>query len=100
MLLNIKTIKKLEVETENGLALGEIVDIEIDTANHNVVKYLAAKSKFLNATNRLMISPAQIIRVTENKMIVQDTLEPIIETQSNLKPLTINESPAMNSIKN
>jgi sporulation protein YlmC with PRC-barrel domain len=100
MLLDIKTIKKLQVETESGVTLGKIIDLEIDTTNHNVVKYSVTKSKFLNASEKLAISPAQVIRVTENKMIVQDTLEPIAVSNSNAKAVQINESPVMNATKN
>jgi len=100
MIIDIKTIKRLEVETESGITLGKIVDFEIDTTNHNIIKYLVTKSKFLNASEKLLLSPTQIIRVTETKIIVQDTLEPIAVSSSNAKTVQIIESPAMNSIKN
>ncbi|MEK7159607.1 MAG: PRC-barrel domain-containing protein [Patescibacteria group bacterium] len=97
MILDIKTIKKLNVETESGVALGKIIDLEIDTTNHSVIKYLVTKTKFLNTSEKLLISPAQIIRVTETKIIVQDTLEPIANERISVKSVSANEAPAMNS---
>lgn len=97
MLLDLKTIKRLNVETESGVGLGKIVDLEIDVDSHGVVKYVVVKSKFLNSSERLLISPAQVVHVTENKMIVQDTLEPLTASGTTVKAVSLQESPAMNS---
>ena len=71
MLTNIKHLLGLLVETESGETLGKIVDINLDIENHAVKNYVARRS-FLSKQEYL-IKPVQIVSISKDKMIVEDT---------------------------
>jgi sporulation protein YlmC with PRC-barrel domain len=74
MLINFQDLKSLPVETENGTPLGVVVDLEINLETHEINKYVITKQKLLSTGTTLLISPQQIIRITAEKIIVQDEL--------------------------
>ncbi len=79
MVINFQDLKSRIVETEDGTTLGTVLDLEINIHNHEITKYIVAKHKIFPFEPPLSIAPQQIIRVTEEKIIVRNTLviEPI-----------------------
>lgn len=72
MRINLNQLKKYIVETESGARLGKIFDVVLDIDAHAVAQY--AVRHFFFSLKEYLISPNQIVRFEENKMIVQDTV--------------------------
>ena len=95
MFINFQDLKSRPVETENGTALGVVIDLEINLENHEIAKYIVTKHKLITTGATLFISPQQIIRITAEKIIVQDALinEKIFE-KSFIEKISTEEQPA------
>lgn len=94
MRLEFKKLKKLPVETEkNGIALGQIINMELDTRSHQVIKYFVVKRRFLSKSPRLFLSPSQIVRIEADKIVVQDNIEESQIKQIAKQPVNLNKAP-------
>jgi sporulation protein YlmC with PRC-barrel domain len=71
MYINEQTLIRLPVFTKSGDKLGHIIDIEIDLENHQVRKYFVG-ALFQKGT--YLIGPSQILKITDEKIIVEDTV--------------------------
>ena len=74
MKIGFNKIKKLPVETASGRPLGKIIDAEIDLSFHAITKYTVVPNRWLGLKQKLLISPNQIIQITETKIIVDDAV--------------------------
>lgn len=85
-----KDLLSLPVETVSGVALGRVVDIEIDTELHNVQMYIVRRHILPNPlavdTNILRIHPRQVRSLTAEKMVVDDAV--ISEEERQVAPAT------------
>ena len=71
MRIDYKTIKSLTVETESGVKLGKVSDLEIDVDGQTVVAYKVKGGLF---GEELIISRSQVVKFTKEKMVVEDSL--------------------------
>ncbi|MFH0818492.1 MAG: hypothetical protein V1898_00685 [Patescibacteria group bacterium] len=82
MQLTQKQLNNLSVYTVSGIHLGQISGFVIDVNQHIVSKYFVNKSslvkELLSAIREdydLEIAPAQVVRVSDQKMIVEDSVQ-------------------------
>jgi len=79
-------LKKVQVETQSGQLLGQVVDFELDVDTGVVVRY-HVKSKVALAglfENKLIINREQIIDFDDKKMIVDDNVAKELKTKKKL----------------
>lgn len=74
MRINFLYLKSLPVETLSGTHLGNVSDIEIDTGTQSILRYHVKTKKFIGG-NVLIIFPSQIISISEEKIIINDSVE-------------------------
>ncbi len=70
MLVGLKNLLHLPVETKSGGKLGKVVEVNLDTDGHLVREYIVRPALFSQRT--FLIRPAQVIAVTAEKMVVED----------------------------
>lgn len=88
MALNFSKIKKLPVETESGVFLGYVTDCSVEPSLHNIIKYIVARKKIFTSSPLMMIAPNQIIKITPEKIIVDNTFTPEKQKQTIKETLT------------
>jgi sporulation protein YlmC with PRC-barrel domain len=77
MIINEQTLIRLPVFTRSGDKLGHVIDIEFDTENHAVRKYLVG-ARFQKEI--YLVAPVQVIEIGEEKIVVEDgvTKDPVV----------------------
>jgi len=70
MIINLSELKNVPVVTENETSLGHVADIEIDVENY-LITNLVVKRGLLG--KNLLINRSQIISITAQKVIVEDS---------------------------
>jgi len=73
-MITLSKLKNLPVFTKSGVGLGKIMDIEFDEQNQTVLHYYV-KTKvgvFGLWQSSLLISPEQVLSLTDKSMIVED----------------------------
>ena len=90
MLLKKKNLIGLNVKTKSGKELGVVCDFEFDGEQHTIVGYYIKKSKLLPdfVSDELIIRPKQIIKIDQEKMIVDDMLIKEIQPETAAQPST------------
>lgn len=84
MFINEQTLIRLPVFTKAGEKLGHIIDIEIDIESHAVRKYLVG-ARFKK--DIYLVTPSQIISISEEKIMVEDTILKDPEIAIKKKPI-------------
>jgi len=75
MRLTNQQLLGLPVETQIGFKLGFIKSIEIDSAEHVIVCYIIQSASLPRPfAKTLLVSPTQVIEITQDKMIVDEAL--------------------------
>ncbi|MBU1132158.1 PRC-barrel domain-containing protein [Patescibacteria group bacterium] len=97
MIINFQKLKNLPVETEKGIHLGDLIDIEINVNDHSITKYLANDKKYLITGNKFLISPEQIISISEEKIIVADNTVLSEEQEKATPALNVEEAGIINA---
>ena len=69
---NYKTIRELPVVTEGGEKLGKVVDLEVDGEAFSVDKFVVSSGKLIGKREYL-IGAEQIVRITENEIVVMNS---------------------------
>ncbi len=72
MHINLHTLLHLPVYTQSGARLGKVRDVKLNIESHSVQQYVV-RAGLLNK-NEYLIGPAQVISISEEKMIVDDTI--------------------------
>ena len=72
MFINWHTITHLPVFTESGQKLGHVSEVEIDIESHTIRKYIVSHGIVTKET--FLIVPLQIKSITEEKMVVEDSI--------------------------
>lgn len=72
MYINLHTLLHLPVYTQSGTHLGKVHDVKLDVESHSVKQYIV-RGGFLSK-GEYLIGPAQVIAITEEKMIVKDNV--------------------------
>lgn len=69
---------RLPVITELGTKVGVVIGIELQTANHTVTHYHIKPASFLSGllSKELLISPDQIIDISETQMTIKENTVP------------------------
>ncbi|MEK7158481.1 MAG: PRC-barrel domain-containing protein [Patescibacteria group bacterium] len=77
--MTMKRLFQLPVQTQSGQDLGRVVDAEIHAETHQIMKYDVASPSLLRGllpSQPLMIDYRQVIQITEEKMVVEDSVQP------------------------
>jgi len=74
MLINQKQLKNLEVKTQAGQNLGQVVDFELETDTGKIMKYHVKSKSSITVLfkNKLIINHDQIISFNDKEIIVED----------------------------
>lgn len=73
MMLSKKDLLGLRVETKNGRSLGRVVDVYINSDVHEVEQYEVEQNILGGWLGRkLLIHRRQVVRLDEDKMVVED----------------------------
>ena len=79
MQLNHKQLINLPVYTQGQQLLGRVCGFEFNAETHTIIKYFVAKSglvkELLNLGDELEIASAQVVSITEEKMVVEDNIK-------------------------
>lgn len=76
-----KQLLHLPVETQSGMRLGEIDDMEMDIDQHNVLRYVVRPAFVPRPfAKELIITPTEVVSITAVKMIVKDGVVPVGDT--------------------
>lgn len=83
MRINHKQLFSLPVYTEEEIFVGYVVGLDVSTDSHAVVSYYVSKHKHavelinsLVRDNTLLITPAQVVSISSESMIVRSTAVP------------------------
>lgn len=78
MMMGWEQLHRLPVQTESGHLLGVVDGVTVDVDAHDIFRYEVKPMKILTAffSKALLISPLQVISVSEDVMIVKDSVAP------------------------
>ncbi|MEK7496937.1 MAG: PRC-barrel domain-containing protein [Patescibacteria group bacterium] len=70
----------LPVYTAAGFYVGRVVNIEVDLLSQQIICYhLKPKFKLVNLwQKKILISPRQVIKITNNAMVIEDNWSKIV----------------------
>lgn len=79
MLVSWEQLYRLPVVTELGTKIGIVVGIDIQTESHAVTQYHVKPGTFISGllSKHLLISPDQIIDISERQMTVKENAVPV-----------------------
>ncbi len=92
MKINSKDLIGLPVETKKGEKLGKVSSLDLDCEAQSIILYhikSANPIRDLIFQGELLISPAQIIAINSDKMIVEDNI-----IKEKLKKISASAAPA------
>lgn len=95
MLIALRDLKHLPVETKSGQFLGKVSDCLIDPHSHAIMQYEVRNGHVRK--ERLLVSRDQVLEINLQKMIVDDAVVTELVRQSELKKLAKKVSPALTS---
>lgn len=101
MLVSYQKLINLPVITESGINLGKVVKVEIDTDNQLIINYFVKSNNLVKGLleGELIIHRHQVIKITENNIIVEDNCSKIKLKEELVKIKTVKQQPAVNSLK-
>lgn len=70
--MNLRQLKKMNVETVSGVKLGRVCDVVFETDGQSVLQYEVSKCCLLGKKH--LVNRVQIVRFEEKKMVVEDTV--------------------------
>lgn len=85
-------LKKLSVQTQSGVKLGNIVDVIFETDGQTILQYEVGN--IFPWSKKFLINRNQVVGFEEKKMIVNDNVKKI-EDESVLSKEKINTEPVM-----
>lgn len=71
MRIDDKTLKKIRVITASGVVLGKVSSFEIDTETHLIIRYTVKSSSPVRRAV-FIINRAQVLQITDTKIVVDD----------------------------
>lgn len=88
MILTLKHLRNLPVETRNGERLGRIVDAELDAESHVITTYIVHPSRIAQQLVRseLRVRPSQVVSITTERMVVEDAVRPAASERGRARP--------------
>lgn len=78
--LNKKQLLDLSVYTKSGQHLGRVVDFLYEPSSQTIIQYTVRNTDILNTLlphREFLVSEKQVIAVTAERMVVDDTLTPV-----------------------
>lgn len=85
MKISSKQLIHLPVITESGQELGTVGHFDVDVESHVISHYYIASDhiikRFLKWERDLMITPQQVVSMSESQMVVQNTVLKEVELQ-------------------
>lgn len=80
-------LRRLPVVTESGQSLGVVEGVSIQTDSHSILHYHVKISGVLAGlfAKELLISPAQVVGITDKAMTVKDTVTQAVPASGNKK---------------
>jgi len=94
MRFDLKQLKKMIVETKSGMRLGRVFSIIFDTELQNILQYEVGN--YFNK-KQYLVNRDQIVKFTENKMIVEDSVKKVeveeekVSAQAKAEPAMMRE---------
>jgi hypothetical protein len=87
--------RNLPVETALGTAVGRLTAIELDPDTHRVAYYHVRRRRLVSSGPDLLVSPAQVVSLTKEKMVVDDLVVRDRAVAEGRKPNLAPTAPAM-----
>lgn len=97
MLIDLKQLKSLPVETEMGIPLGHIYDLTLETTGLSLKQLKVSSSKLLVFNEDLLISSDQILSITSEKIIVADNVKRVTTNENTSQKLATESATAINA---
>lgn len=74
MRIREKNLLHLPVFTQSGKGLGKVVGFDLNTETHVVTTYYIKTHRLLSRPfgSELVVAPSQVIKITKEKMVVED----------------------------
>ncbi len=91
MRISYKQLKSLTVETVSGTKLGHVHDLILDTDGQLVAQY-DVKSAII-AGKEYLVGRDQVVSITADKLIVDDTIRPAVAESVEKRELGISPDP-------
>jgi len=90
MIIKHKNLIGLPVETKKGQEIGSVVGFELETDSHEIIRYQIKKSGLLTGimNKHLLVHKNQILKITPEKMIVEEALVKEEETAESTAPVS------------
>ncbi len=87
MNISWEQLRRLPVVTESGQSLGSIEGVSVKTDSHAILHYHVKISGVLAGlfSKDLLISPAQVVGITDKVMTVKDTVTQVAPETGNKK---------------
>ena len=93
MRLSLKQLRKLEVVTVSGVALGRVCDAIFETDGQTILQYEVRKYCWFG--QKFLINRNQVVRFEEKKMIVDDAVKSVESVVEKRKDDVVAEVGAM-----
>jgi len=87
MLIDLKQLKNLPVETESGLVLGHVHNLILETDILSLKQIAVNANKLIIISNDLLINADQIISITAEKIIVNDNVKKTLVNEEKVHKL-------------
>lgn len=99
MRITYKKLINLPVETEDGVLLGEVIDLEIDVEGLKIINFYIKSQHLIRGLfeKKLLVNYKEIVQITDKKIIVNNNCLKIFENNINLK--TAEQKPAVSPCK-
>lgn len=100
MRLPMKKVYGLPVKTQANISVGTIADVEIDVDTGRIEQFLVHTKGMVSGlfAKRLVISWAQVIRLTESELVVEDSVIAVVEEKKSVLGASVSSSPAQSSM--
>jgi len=82
-----RSVNHLPVVTRQGVYLGRVVGIEVDDSGYHVLFYRVGRWGIWFFRKILLISPRQVIKITNQQMVVDDLLVNESASKTTLNPV-------------
>lgn len=97
MLVDFKQFKTLPVETESGILLGHVNNLTLETTGLSIKQIVVNSNKLLVFGEDLLVASEQIISITSNKIVVDDSVKKILVTENAPQKLASESAGSINA---
>ncbi|KKR04070.1 MAG: hypothetical protein UT32_C0035G0005 [Parcubacteria group bacterium GW2011_GWC2_39_14] len=96
MLIDFKQLKNLPVKTESGILLGYVNDFTLETETLSLKQINVNTNKLLVFSDDLLISSEQIVSITTEKIVVQESVKKIPVAENPAQKISPEPATALN----